>query len=172
VNRGIKVFICHKGCGLRALDGARLENYVRLNGGTVLEDPKNADIIIFVACAFTKSKEDESFDLIKELDQYRGKLVVVGCLSEICPTRFKKEFEGTALPSKDLDQIDDFFPSFKIKFKEVPDANVPLPLFGIYKRTDETMPPVIRIANGCLGRCTYCAVRFAVGKLRSKPADY
>jgi tRNA A37 methylthiotransferase MiaB len=29
----------------------------------------------------------------------------------------------------------------------------------------------IRVAHGCLGKCTYCAIRFATGPLRSKPLD-
>lgn len=164
-----RVFIYNIGCGLRGLDGARLENYFQLNGCIAIEDPRNADINILVTCAYKKSMEDECFKLIKKLLGYRGKVVVSGCLSEICPTRFKKEFDGAVLSPKNLDQIDNFFPSFKIKFKEVPDANVLLPVFGISKDKVGALPPVIRIAYGCLGQCTYCAIRFAVGKLRSKP---
>jgi len=29
----------------------------------------------------------------------------------------------------------------------------------------------IRISNGCLGNCTYCGIKFAIGKLRSKPLE-
>jgi tRNA A37 methylthiotransferase MiaB len=29
----------------------------------------------------------------------------------------------------------------------------------------------IRVASGCLGECSYCAIRFAVGPLRSKPLE-
>lgn len=29
----------------------------------------------------------------------------------------------------------------------------------------------LRIGNGCLGNCSYCAIRFATGELRSKPLD-
>ena len=29
----------------------------------------------------------------------------------------------------------------------------------------------LRIARGCLGKCSYCAIRFAIGSLRSKPLD-
>jgi MiaB/RimO family radical SAM methylthiotransferase len=30
---------------------------------------------------------------------------------------------------------------------------------------------VVRVAEGCLGSCTYCATRFSRGQLRSKPAN-
>ena len=30
---------------------------------------------------------------------------------------------------------------------------------------------IIRIARGCKGKCSYCAIRFATGKLKSKPLD-
>ncbi|MBZ0264531.1 radical SAM protein [bacterium] len=30
---------------------------------------------------------------------------------------------------------------------------------------------VVRIAEGCLGACTYCAIRFSRGKLKSRPMD-
>lgn len=166
--RKTKVSICNLGCGLRGLDGARLENYFRLNGCIILEDPQEADINILVSCSYKKSKEDECFDRITELNKHTGMLVVVGCLSGTSPTRLKKEFGGEALSPKNLDQIDRLFPSFRIKYKEVPDTNVPWPRFGYSKEDYEELPPIIRIADGCLGQCAYCAIRFATGKLRSK----
>jgi MiaB/RimO family radical SAM methylthiotransferase len=167
----MKVFICQCGCGLRGLDGARLENYFRLNGGSVIEDPQKADIIVLIACGYKKSREDECFRLIREFHKLRGKLLVVGCLPEISPTRFKRAFHGPALPSKNLDHIETFFPSFKIKYRDVPDANRPMPQFRMRNGQEGAQPPVIRIANGCLGQCAYCAIRQAVGTLRSKPID-
>jgi tRNA A37 methylthiotransferase MiaB len=37
----------------------------------------------------------------------------------------------------------------------------------MFDHTPETF--IIRVAEGCLGSCTYCAIRFSRGKLKSKP---
>jgi len=45
--------------------------------------------------------------------------------------------------------------------------------FGLRSRTSEPRGDVFNlfISRGCLGACTYCAIRLAIGSLLSKPAD-
>ena len=41
-----------------------------------------------------------------------------------------------------------------------------------FSKESEPIPPFdIRISKGCLGTCTYCGIKFAIGKLQSRPPD-
>lgn len=143
----------------------RVANYFILNKNKIVTDSKKADIIILFTCGFTKIKENENIKAIEEFKKKNGELYILGCLSAIAPQSLKKIFNGKVLSSKNLDKIDKFFPEFKIKFNDVPDAN------NIYNsvNNNKEKQAILRIANGCLGHCTFCAIRFATGELRSKP---
>lgn len=111
-------------CHRRRLDATRLINYFKLNGCLITQNPKNAEFIIFVTCAFHKEKQKEGLETIKNLNKYNKKLLVTGCLPETAPEQLKTSSSFIPLSNKSLDTIDSFFPNFKIKFKKTPDANL------------------------------------------------
>jgi len=55
-----------------------------------------------------------------------------------------------------------FYP-YKLKAKFIPQAE---PLSESYGAVAD-----IKVVSGCMGRCSYCAIRFGEGPLRSKPMD-
>lgn len=178
-----------------------------LNGCRITTNAKKADYIIYVTCSFKKTEEEECFRYIQKFSRYRGELIVAGCLPAIAPSRLKQEFPGRFLITKDLNEVDNFFPSFRTKFIETEDANKilfqPPPFyFRLYssikklflkselikKLLKQYLPfactnmfnrreyphlgaVYLRISNGCLGNCTYCSDRKAIGNLISKPID-
>lgn len=143
----------------------RVANYFILNKNKIVTDPEKAEIIILFTCGFTDIKEKENIKVIEEFKKKKGELIILGCLPAIASQNLKKVFNGKVLSSKNLDKIDNFFPEFKIRFVDVPDANI------IYnsEHYNKGKQAILRIANGCFGHCTFCAIRFATGKLRSKP---
>jgi MiaB/RimO family radical SAM methylthiotransferase len=158
-----KVFIQIVGCcRRRSLDATRLAEYFRLNKCEVLEKPDYADYILLVTCAYKKSKEDECFEEIRKFKKNKGELIILGCLPGIASERLKKEFNGKCLVTEKLDEIDKFFPEFKIKFAKVADANKEFPFA-------EKNTCFLRISKGCIANCTYCVIPKATGKLVSKP---
>jgi len=111
--------VCHR----RRLDATRLKNYLEANGCLLIDDPGHADAVFLITCAYKESKIKENIALIKKLTKCPGELIVLGCLPGTAPKIFKREFRGRSLPTKDFDKIDAFFPHFKVKFNEIPDAN-------------------------------------------------
>ena len=113
--------------------------------------------------------------------------MVAGCLGKINPEVIK-EFEDVAFISpREIDVLDDLIAA-KVRFKDIPDPNQigSFPLFPdkperqakgdrLNKRLDLAYEKkdlfTLRVATGCLGNCSYCAVKFAVGELESKPVD-
>jgi MiaB/RimO family radical SAM methylthiotransferase len=161
-----RVYIYNQGCNNRALDANRIRDYFLLNKYSPTDEPSLADIVILVTCAYSKAKEDEAIKLIISYQKYRKKIIVAGCLGGVNRERLEKKFKGPAIMPKNMNAIDEFFPENIIKFGEIRDANCPYNCS--YLERDWFY---IRISEGCLGRCSYCGVRNAIGRLRSKSYD-
>jgi len=128
-----------------------------------------------------------------------SKLIIGGCLSKINKKRLLKlsnlgEFE--TISTKSIDKIDNIIKP-KIKFEAIRDSNILkipskfdsnlIDMFNKFKfrfgfpyflwNKIYYVPPVqdkgnvffIKVGEGCLGNCNYCAIKFSVGRLKSKP---
>lgn len=209
-----KIFIFSNACERRNIDAKRICTYVSENDYEIVEDPKDANYIIFVTCGFVKSVSDRCLELINEFNKYDAELIIAGCLPDIIPDKVKKIFDGKIIPTKDLDRIDNVFDDSKIKFKDIDDehfmwynfdrGSAILILKNLVKEIrflrgfhnlvkekalkkifgenfDKTFPfnriypekdcYCISISRGCIHNCSYCAIRKAVGPLKSKPLD-
>jgi len=197
------IFIFTNGCGRRQLDAEKLKNYFKINDFRIAKNPRDAECIIFISCAFIKNREDESFKIIKNFKKFKKKLIVAGCLPEISKNKLSQIFKGKTLSVKNLNEIDNIFKDFKFKFSSIPDANLIssstsplLPILSAKKNLKEVfvkdslnlikgrfinnlknkLNPLstshyIRISHGCLGNCSYCSIRRAIGTLKSKPIE-
>ena len=128
-----KVYISCNGCNRRLLDAERVRRYFLLNGWKITGSPRNSDVNIFFASALNRVRIDESLDLIERLDRYPGETIVLGCVMEVIPTEFREKWKGKALAIKDMDQIDSFFPDFRVKYRDVPPGNTPAFCGNIYR---------------------------------------
>lgn len=121
----LKVFIASNGCDRRLLDSQKISEFFQNESHVIAPSPKDADFIFINTCAMSQTAEDTSVNLIKKYLDYDGKIVVHGCLPQIAPSRFSKEFEEKKIikiDAKDLEgKMDELFPSFNTKFSEFPD---------------------------------------------------
>ncbi|MCK5418389.1 MAG: MiaB/RimO family radical SAM methylthiotransferase [Desulfobacterales bacterium] len=183
-------YLASAGCPRRAVDSQKIADYLEANNLKYTQNFKDADLIIVSTCAALKSREDLSKTAItwyQEQKNADSKIVVAGCLGKINP-EVKKEFEEVAFISpREIDILDEIIAA-KVRFKDIPDPNQigSYPLFPdkperqakgdrLNKRLDLAVEKkdlfTLRVATGCLGNCSYCAVKFAVGELESKPID-
>ena len=201
LKRKRKIFIIVGGCTRRGLDASKLANYFRLNNCKIVRSPKNADFIIIVTCSYKQSIIDNQIKTIKNLMNHNGEIIVLGCLPGIAPVKLSKVFNGKTLSTKNINNIDNFFPKFEVKYRDVDDTNKVYPSFNylfesIYKkriqrkflypifnpwnifryfkqitkiRGIKKKRAVLRIAYGCNGHCSYCAIPLATGRQISKP---
>jgi len=69
--------------------------------------------------------------MVKEFQKYDAELIVGGCLPEIETEKLANIFHGRTISTKDLDKdpekMDELFPEFIVKFKEIDDANTSYP---------------------------------------------
>ncbi len=196
----MNIFIESSGCSRRKLDVAKFHTYFRLNGYEILDSPEQSDYILVTTCAFKKEEEENSFAAIKEYEKYNAKVIVYGCLPDISPSRFHKTCDYEYITPKQINEIDSHFPQIRHKFADVSDANIMSgevnhsswsKAFGKFVGSYELSKPFIRrsfqylrnrlasdakrqyhlfTSRGCLGACSYCAVRYAVGRIQSKQA--
>lgn len=120
-----KIYITtNTNCRRRILDTQKIKLYFKRNNWDVIDNPDKANKIIFVTCAYRDEIADDCLDKIKELKDNTGELIVIGCLPNIEPKKLKKIFNGKTISTKDLNNIDNYFPKNTIKFKDISDADV------------------------------------------------
>lgn len=175
---GKKVHFVSLGCPKNLVDSEIMLGHLLKDGYAVSEDADEADAIVVNTCGFIDDAKKESISKILELAQQKktGKckqLVVAGCLTQ----RYKDELvEG--LPEADLfvgsgefqniskilarheagDQTKKFFnlPTY-LQEEETPRVNSQ-PGYRAY----------IKISEGCLKRCAFCAIPKIRGNLQSR----
>jgi MiaB/RimO family radical SAM methylthiotransferase len=154
-------------CSARDLDESLLIEYFVRNHCSIVNDPSKADVILVNTCAAYKKCVDYSMEVAKNRQKLNKKLIVCGCLPLVDP-KVARELgdEVFFFSPKNMDAIDDFFPSFAVKLKDVKDANDIKPQAKVDKES-----VFIRVARGCLGNCSYCSIKHAVGRLKSKSVE-
>ncbi len=117
----MKVFIDGDGCILRTLDKNRLNDYFALNKAELLQSPKGADQVVYVTCGVTQIMTDVCVSKIRTYKKLNSKLLIAGCMPDITPELLNKECppDYQALSTRHIENIDELFPQFEVKFKDV-----------------------------------------------------
>ena len=133
--------------------------YYKENGYEIVNNPEDAEVLVINTCGFIEAAKQEAIDTILEMADYKSKnckkLVVTGCLVE----RYKEELE------KELPEVDLFIP--------IKEYNQIFNKLDYMKRTITTGKnfAYIRIADGCSNYCTYCAIPYIRGPLKSRTIE-
>ena len=90
------------GCSKNLIDTEMCMGIFKDKEFNIVNDPKDADIIIINTCGFIESAKEEGINTILEMAEYKKKarckyLIAMGCLVQ----RYKKELEK-AIPEVDL----------------------------------------------------------------------
>lgn len=188
-----KAYIFTIGCGRRRLEGERYKEYFKKNDWKIEKNFKKVDLILFNSCGFNKPTEESCFKKIQKLINKKKsncELIIGGCLPAINPSKLKGIFKGKSFTPQQIEKIDVFI-NAKTRIKQIKEHNTFMvnktiieKLFSgfhnlLNKRfisprkchREHSQPYFLRITNGCLGNCSYCAIKNATGKLRSKPIE-
>lgn len=163
------------GCSKNLVDTELAIGVFKNKKYNIVNDPQKADIIVINTCGFIETAKEEAINTILEMAEYKKKrckyLIAMGCLVE----RYKEELEK-ALPEVDL----------FIKFSEYDSIGKMIDklvegeeksINQDYNRlenyidrvvTTGTKTAYLRIAEGCSNRCTYCAIPYIRGPLKSR----
>lgn len=214
-SKGKNVFVFTNACERRKTDTNKISTYLIKNNYKIVNDPKDADYIIFITCSFVNRMVDRCVETIKEFNNYDAELIVAGCMPDIAGDKLKEIFNGKTISTKDLENIDEILKDTETKFRDIEDVhsmwrnynplgisaepintfkrimkkvriiekiyivireNVLKKIFGnvfpfnvLY--SDDGKKYIITVSRGCIHKCSYCAIRKAVGPLKSKPVE-
>lgn len=168
----MNIYMITLGCSKNQVDSEMILGFLKNHGANVVATPQEADILMVNTCAFILSAREEAINTILELTKYKTKnkkLIVMGCLAQ----RYKDEL------IEELPEVDYFM---KIDdYKEIARVLNDL-LHTNYKESDTlsfidrvTDEPdymtYVRISDGCLNRCAFCAIPLIRGRLKSRTIE-
>ena len=152
----MKIGFISLGCSKNLVDTEMMIAHYKDDGYVVVSNPEDADIIVINTCGFIESAKQEAINTILEMAEYKKqnckKLVVTGCLVE----RYMEELK------KELPEVDLFIP-----IKEYSKMFEKLDMHNRVITTGENFA-YLRIADGCSNYCTYCAIPYIRGPLKSR----
>ncbi len=135
----------------------------------IVNNEKDADIIVINTCGFIETAKQEAIDTILEMAQYKNGrckyLIVIGCMVE----RYEEEMKE-ALPEVDLFVRIKDYNKIWTRISELLKAEISNECLTWENRvitTGNTMA-YLKIAEGCSNRCTYCAIPKIQGKYISR----
>lgn len=196
----MSIYIESYGCTRRKLEVSKFHKYFTLNGYEIVAKPEKANIIFITTCAFKYDEEEASLKAIDTYSKYKAKIIVYGCLPDIAPTKYHSKYNYINISPKNINDIDNHFEGITYKFNEIDDANLidtkynysslPKALNKFTTEFELSVPFIVKscryiknkylnkqqmyylsACRGCLGNCSYCAVKFAVGTVKSKAID-
>jgi len=130
------------GCRYNFGDTAKLVEILKSNGCTIVSSAGNADAVVINTCTVVGPTERR---MLRQLSRYRDhELYVTGCMPEVQREAIFSVCTPTLIAPEKIHE----------EYRNV--------------MTVATRGPgIVQIAQGCLGRCTYCLTRIARGPLRS-----
>lgn len=172
--RKVLVHNVQKACIPNRLDEELIKEFFKRNGFVIVKDYVQADIILINTCGYVSQKEDEAIEAIIKFQNEKKpgtKIIVCGCLPDINKKRLKEVFRGETFGPRSIEKLDRII-NAKIKISDVNKhfykLNHCFP--DVMERQDLEIDSFnINIGIGCLGNCSYCAIKNARGTIKSKP---
>ena len=176
----MKIFFVSLGCDKNLVDSEMMIGILADRGHTIIDDEKDADVVVINTCCFILDAKQESIDTILQMAELKktGKLqvlLVTGCLGE----RYREEIQseipqvdailGTNSFDKIADAIDEVMEGKGQNYFTDIQA---VPVHG-HKRMVTTGGhyAYLKIAEGCDKHCTYCIIPKIRGNFRSVPME-
>jgi len=160
----MKVYLETFGCTSNRADSAVMRSLLA-EQHTFVEDLAACDIAVINSCAVIEHTQRKVLKRIKAAKELGKKVIVTGCLTKIDPEALLKHSPDAVLTPQSISWIGRAVGTVS-STESFEAENEPSDKPGLLSFRGELICP-IPIAEGCLGRCTYCGTRKARGRLRS-----
>lgn len=173
-----KVHFISLGCPKNLVDSEIMAGTLMKDGFEIVGDEHSADTVIINTCGFVEDSKKESIQRIIEMGNLKKegkikKLVVAGCLTQ----RYKNDLVDD-LPEADLFVGSGEFQNINKILKENIAGNTQKTYFNLPTYLQEESTPrvnsqpkhraYLKISEGCLKRCAFCAIPLIRGNLQSR----
>ena len=164
----MKVGFVSLGCSKNLVDTEKTIGIFKANKYEIVNDPKEAEVIVINTCGFIESAKEEAINTILEMAEYKNQkckfLIVMGCLVE----RYKEELEK-AIPEVDLFIKYSEYSSLWEEIEKLLQDDRNTEKYKDFDKVEERVVSTgnnfayLKIADGCSNRCTYCAIPYIRG---------
>ena len=172
------VHIVTLGCSKNDVDSSMMYSLLNKERYKMVNDARDADILIVNTCGFIDAAKEESIDTILEAVEYKNegrckKVLLSGCLAQRYPEELLKE----------IPEIDGIIGTGNINYiNELLDRSMAGDLFvktdnlnstyieGVKKEIVNTTE-YVKISEGCNNNCSYCIIPSLRGKNRSRKIE-
>jgi ribosomal protein S12 methylthiotransferase len=176
-----KVHFISLGCPKNLVDSEIMAGTLMKDGYQVVGEPDQADTVIVNTCGFIEDSKKESIQRILEMGELKQegkikKIVVAGCLTQ----RYKDDLvEG--LPEADLFVGSGEFQNISKILEKSKTGDTQKTYFNLPTYLQEEATPrvnsqpghraYLKISEGCMKRCAFCAIPLIRGNLQSRTID-
>ena len=142
----------------------------------IVDEPKDADVIIVNTCGFIHEAKQESIDTILEMAKYKesgAALIVTGCLAQRYAKELQVELPRGGRFSGRCRAIAVSATRSK-RYWRVKSSSAATAIDSDIRERVLTTPghlAYVRIADGCSNHCSYCAIPIIRGELRSRSME-
>jgi tRNA-2-methylthio-N6-dimethylallyladenosine synthase len=171
----LKVYIRTFGCQMNMHDSEKMAGILLREGHSLINSPKDADIIIFNTCSIRQKAEQKfksELGKTKLLKKKRGflKIAVAGCIAQQQGRGILKEspFVNYILGPQNIHMIKDIVVSDNTIVSTEDNEDIEYSDFPV-KRADN-IKAWVSIMYGCNNFCSYCIVPYTRGREKSRPA--
>ncbi|WP_048098264.1 tRNA (N(6)-L-threonylcarbamoyladenosine(37)-C(2))-methylthiotransferase [Archaeoglobus sulfaticallidus] len=166
-----KVYIETYGCTSNQADSDIMRGLIAKE--FTLSSIDDADVVVINSCGVVEYTERKILRRVQELKSSGKRVILAGCLPRIAG--IKDSIADSIVSPDNIDRISDAVRNVlegkNVVFDER--RKVDKSEFRCVKcRLRENAIAIVSISEGCLGKCSYCATRFARGRLKSfKPEN-
>lgn len=173
-----KIGLVSLGCDKNRIDSELILGSLATEN-KIVNNPREADIIIVNTCGFIESSKQESIDTILEMADFKKEncklLIATGCLTQ----RYSEELQklipeiDVMLGVNDYDKLTTYIKEFFNHNNKICTCNYSESTINEGKRilTTPKYSAYLRISEGCSNLCTYCIIPKIRGKYRSRSME-
>lgn len=169
----MKIGFVSLGCSKNLVDTEMMIGLAKNNNLEIVNDEKEAEIIVINTCGFIESAKQEAINTILEMAEYKNTgnckfLIATGCLVQ----RYKEELIKS-LPEVDLFISVDEYKNFGEILGNLISTKIQRCSLEYEDRyiTTGSATAYLKIAEGCSNRCTYCAIPYIRGPYISRKME-
>ena len=189
-NNAVNIMLIALGCSKNLVDAECMSRILKDNGYSIVNDIEDSDIVVINTCGFIESAKTEAIDTILDCASYKDGshrlkyIVVSGCLSQRYPDDILKDLPevDAVLGTSHYQDIAEVV-GILLEHKEsdgsgnghftVRRVSEPGSLDHLLTDKDVSTQSYawLKIGEGCLHRCAFCAIPLIRGKYHSRPIE-
>lgn len=174
-------YLVSLGCAKNTVDSDSIATLLSREGYSIVENPKQAEVLIVNTCGFIQPARQESIDVLSDLAGQKkpGQLLIAaGCFTELYGERLALEVQGIdgIIGTRRWMDLPDLVGTLR---RDPGKPRYHLPETQTIGQDDKGVPRVslqgssayLKIADGCRRPCAYCSIPLIKGTQVSRPLD-